>query len=189
MISWVFGFQDTAPAFVVFARILVPRVGVEPHSSPTRMGYSGLELSNMYVSVRSYHGFVVNSLIARCMPAAVRERTTHARTYRALAGISRSTVDRDVALGALPRHFGWEQDVRATPWSLAVLIQRSQLDHWSRPLDRGHAWAHGGVCTRGREGTSTHAVLAASAALQLQALNSCPSVNGYYQLPIALTNQ
>ena len=108
---------------------------------------SGLELSNMYVSVRSYHGFVVNSLIARCMPAAVRERTTHARTYRALAGISRSTVDRDVALGALPRHFGWEQDVRATPWSLAVLIQRSQLDHWSRPLDRGHAWAHGGVCT------------------------------------------
>ena len=103
------------------------------------MGYSGLELSNMYVSVRSYHGLVVNALIARCMPAAVRERTTHARTYRALAGISRSLVDCDVALFTLPRHFGWEQDVRTT--------------------------------------------------LQLQALNSCPSVNGYYQLPIALTNQ
>ena len=84
---------------------------------------SGLELSNMYVLVRNYHGFVVNAMIARCMPAAVRERTTHARTYRALADIGRSIVDRDVALLALPqkRHFGWERDVRATPWSLAVL--------------------------------------------------------------------
>ena len=98
-------FQDTAPAFVVFARILVPRVGVEPHSSPTRMGYSGLELSNMYVSVRSYHGFVVNALITRCMPGAVRKRTTLARTYRALAGISRSKVDRDVAPSTLHCHF------------------------------------------------------------------------------------
>jgi hypothetical protein len=67
------------------------------------MGYSGLELSDMYVSVRSYHGLVVNALIARCMPAAVRERTTHARTYRALAGISRSIFERDVALAALKR--------------------------------------------------------------------------------------
>ena len=86
---------------------------------------SGLELSNMYVLVRNYHGFVVNAMIARCMPAAVRERTTHARTYRALDGMGRSHVDRDVAHLALKRHFGWDRDVRATPWSLAVLSPHS----------------------------------------------------------------
>ena len=33
------------------------------------------------------------------------KKTTHGRTYRALAGIVRMGFDRNLALGALPRHF------------------------------------------------------------------------------------
>ena len=66
------------------------------------------------------------------MPAAAI-KGRNARTYRALAGIGRSLIDRYLAILALRWHFDWKGELQAAPLSLSALTQISQALRLSLP--------------------------------------------------------
>ena len=80
---------------------------------------------------------------------AARKKTTHGRTYRALAGIGRIGFDRNLALGALPRHFAAKdsrkglshaalltEDLRPTLRSLLRTFRFTEVDRSVGKFDR-----------------------------------------------------